>query len=205
MSPDSPLVVVPKWAAPTGLSLPTLPGVAGRSSPALPFVTGCHRFLRVSALTRSFLGNSGLCWEWVLKQTPALTPLVWCICKSCSRPSSGKRAPPPPPPNSLRPSCYPAPAPPETLEQLLAQRVRLEAGLGWPGWSSSEAGFQWDPLPLPPWIAVPPDTPQASSSPLTPPTSFPPPEAEVTGSPGLGWGCHHLAVGEEAGPWGLLS
>lgn len=112
---------------------------------------------------------------------------------------------PPPPPNSPRPSCYPAPAPPETLEQLLAQRVRLEAGLGWPGWSSSEAGFQWDPLPLPPWIAVPPDTPQASSSPLTPPTSFPPPEAEVTGSPGLGWGCHHLAVGEEAGPWGLLS
>ncbi|KAM9044063.1 post-GPI attachment to proteins factor 3 isoform 3-T3 [Megaptera novaeangliae] len=30
------------------------------------------------------------------------------------------------------------------------------------------------------------DTPQAGSSPSTPPTSFPPPEAEVTGSPGPG-------------------
>jgi hypothetical protein len=157
----------------------------------------------VSALARSSLSNWGLCWEWVLKKTPAWTPTVRCICKSCPLPSSGKS--PPPPPHSPRPSCYPAPAPPETLEQLLAQRVRLEAGLGWPGWSSSEAGLQWDLLRFPPWIAVPPDTPQASSSPPTPPTSFPPPEAEVTGSPGLGWGCHHLAVGEEAGPWGLLS
>lgn len=100
----------------------------------------------------------------------------------------------------------PAPSPPNPPEQQLAQRVRLAQPGG--SWAKLATVFlrgwlQWDLLPLPPRIAAAPDTPQASSNP--PPTSFPPPEAEVTGSPGLGWGCHHLAVGEEAGPWGLLS
>lgn len=48
VSPDRPLVVVPKWAAPTG-GVFYRPVSAhspryGRPSPALPFVTGCHRF-----------------------------------------------------------------------------------------------------------------------------------------------------------------
>lgn len=99
---------------------------------------------------------------------------------------------------------------PFSSEQILAQRVRLAQPGG--SWAKLATVFlrgwlQWDLLPLPPRVAAAPDTPQASSSPppTHPPTLFPLPEAEVTGSPGLGWGCHHLAVGEEAGPWGLLS
>lgn len=66
----------------------------------------------------------------------------------------------------------------------LGRPSREEAGLRWPG-SSSETGPSGTYLvSLPCLLAL--DTPQAGSSPSTPPTSFPPPEAEVTGSPGPG-------------------
>lgn len=88
----------------------------------------------------------------------------------------------------------------QSSEQLpLVWRVGpAQPGGSWASWgaSSSETWPQWDLLDLPPLLA--PDTPQAGSSPSTPPTSFPPPEAEVTGSPGLGGAVITCQLGKEA-------
>lgn len=159
----------------------------GRPSPALPPVTSCHRLISqslvcVSTKARPSLRKWGLC-------TSTDSHSTGCICKSHSLPCSGKRAPSIPLGHStilpFRPCSSQNSRAASYWLSGLGWPGQEEAGLGWP-LSSSEARLQWDLLHLPPWIAVPPDTPQASSSPPTPPTSFPPPDAEVTGS--LGWG-----------------
>lgn len=88
----------------------------------------------------------------------------------------------------------------------LSSSSHWSGGLGRP--SQEEAGLVGEPLPQslgPSGICLifllcllAPDTPQAGSSPSTPPTSFPPPEAEVTASPGLGGAVITCQLGKEA-------
>lgn len=109
------------------------------------------------------------------------------------------------PPQPLQPS-----VPPRASEQ---QSLVWRVGLGHPGgsWAQLASLLRRDSAPVgsagsPSLACFAQDTPQAGSSPSTPPTSFPPPEAEVTGSPGLGGAVITCQLGEEARPpQGLLS